>query len=62
MRQNFSNTADDFSDFESNRLTTLSNRLHEIECDADKQYEDITTLVEKNILKFRNCLMIRLMN
>lgn len=46
IRQNISNTADDFSDFESNRLTTLSNRLHEIECDADKQYEDITTLVE----------------
>lgn len=47
MRQNFSNTTDYISDFESNRLTPLSNRLHEIECDADKQYEDITTLVEK---------------
>lgn len=47
MCQNFSNTADDISDFESNRLTPLSNRLHEIECDVDKQYEDITALVEK---------------
>lgn len=47
MWQIFSNIADDFSDFESNKITPLSNRLHEIECDANKQYEDITILAEK---------------
>lgn len=46
LRKNFSNIKDNVSDFETNIVTPLANKLKEISDDSDEQYRQITTLIE----------------
>lgn len=46
MRQYFSNIGENISDFESNIVIPISNRLKELQSSADEQHEEITAFVE----------------
>lgn len=46
MRQYFSNIGENISDFESNIVIPISNRLKEFQSSADEQHEEITVFVE----------------
>lgn len=46
MQQCFSNKGENISDFESNIVIPISNRLKELQSSADEQHEEITVFVE----------------
>ena len=46
LRKNFSNIKENISDFEANIIAPLTNKLHEISDDSDRQYREITSFTE----------------